>query len=235
MKKTGIHYNKKITMKRTVIIFCFVFSFIPLVQSCRQAEGDYPGDEYTFDMIESKAYETYALNPLLEDSMGAMLPVKGTVPYTGDAISGNYNAADGEINLPYQYQNTTEDYERAGLELVNPLPANSENIAAGQHYFDIYCAICHGMEGDGKGTIVSNGKYTAAPPSYFADGYIDMPDGKMFHSMTYGKGAMQSYAYALSKKERWEVITYINSLQQTYLAKNNITISANVQDSVKVK
>jgi hypothetical protein len=58
-----------------------------------------------------------------------------------------------------------------------------------------------------------------------------MPDGKMFHSITYGKNAMQSYTYALSKSERWEVIAYINSLQDAYLAQNNTVAT----DTTKIK
>ena len=40
-----------------------------------------------------------------------------------------------------------------------------------------------------------------------------MPQGTMFHSMTYGKGQMGSYASQLNTKQRWEVIAYIKSKQ----------------------
>lgn len=47
--------------------------------------------------------------------------------------------------------------------------------------------MCHGAAGDGKGFIVTEGKYTAAPPSYFDPLIMALPEGKMFHSVTYGK------------------------------------------------
>jgi mono/diheme cytochrome c family protein len=179
-------------------------------------------------MISSRAYETYSLMPELPDSMSAMLPVQGTVPYVGNAIAGTTgDSVSRSINLPYAYANTPEDYERAGIELQSPLNQKDPKIIAdGQYLFNIYCAICHGTAGDGKGFIVTEGKYKAVPPSYFAAGYIDMPDGKMFHSVTYGKNAMQSYAYALSKEERWKVIAYINSMQDTWTAENAAGTSA---------
>jgi mono/diheme cytochrome c family protein len=40
-----------------------------------------------------------------------------------------------------------------------------------------------------------------------------MAEGTMFHSLTYGKNAMGSYASQLSTKQRWMVITYVKSKQ----------------------
>lgn len=207
-------------MKRSYFLILMAAAVLTGLQACKKASGDYPGDSFTWDMMYSKAYEPYALNPLMPDSVGAMLPVNGTIPYPGNAISGQMDPALASISLPYEYAKTDEDYERAGLELINPLQATPENIAAGQHAFNNMCAVCHGTEGNGKGVIVASGKYGAVPPSYFDAGYIDMPDGKMFHSITYGKNAMGSYAYALTKKERWQIILYINSMQDAWLASN---------------
>jgi hypothetical protein len=76
----------------------------------------------------------------------------------------------------------------------------------------------------GDGHIVTTGKFTAKPPSYYEKDYINMPEGKMFHSLQYGssngKGAMGSYAFAMSKEERWKVIMYVKSLQTEYLESN---------------
>ena len=215
-------------MKRILIYVLVPALVVSSLQACKKASGDYPGDRYTSDMMYSKAYEPYALNPVMGDSVGALLPAPGTVPYTGNAISGNYDNEMGDIQLPYPYKNTIEDYEKAGLEVVSPLQYNEIDLAEGQRLYTNMCAICHGAEGNGKGYIVTAGKYTAAPPSYFSEGYIDMPDGKMFHSITYGKNAMGSYAYALNKKERWQVILYINSLQDARLAENASPVQENV-------
>lgn len=190
------------------------------LSACRKAHGNYPGDEYTFDMVHSKAYDPYSLMPEMPDSMSAILPADGTVPYVGDAIAGeDADSLDRAINLPYEYKNTPEDYERAGRELKSPLDQKDPKVLSeGQHFFNIYCAICHGEAGNGKGNIVTNGRYPGVPPNYMDPAYLGLPDGKMFQSITYGKNAMQSYAYALNKKERWEVIAYINSLQDAYVA-----------------
>lgn len=210
-------------MKKFLIIIITGTYAIVMMQSCKKASGDFPGTRYTYDMMYSRAYEVYEPNHLLKDSMGAMLPVKGTVPFSGNPLTGVNDAAMADINLPYEYSNSIEDYERSAMD-PNPVAASAENIAHGKIIFDIYCAVCHGVKGDGQGNIVASGKYKAAPPNYFDSLYMAMPDGKMYHSITYGKNAMGSYAYAVSKEDRWKVIQYINKLQNDYALANGIAI-----------
>jgi hypothetical protein len=59
----------------------------------------------------------------------------------------------------------------------------------------------------------------------------DLPEGKMYHTLTYGKGLMGSHASQLSQKDRWLVIEYIKVLQQdgempTFDANGNVVESA---------
>jgi mono/diheme cytochrome c family protein len=79
----------------------------------------------------------------------------------------------------------------------------------------IYCGICHGAKLDGNGPLFNNaeGPYPAAPKNFMADDMKAMPEGTMFHSATYGKNLMGSYASQLSTKQRWMVIAYIKSKQ----------------------
>ena len=205
----------------------FAFSFA----ACNSAGKNDPGDQYTWDMVNSRAYEPYYLNPVMADSMGALLPAQGTIPYVADSTMR-------DIMLPYEIPNTTEGYELAGQTVKSPLDQkNPDVLAQGKHFFEIYCTPCHGFGGDGQGSIVASGAYTAHPPSYYAAGYIDMPDGKMFHSVTYGKGAMQSYAQQVNKLERWEIIAYINSMQDQYVAEHGMPAATTtmVSDTVKTK
>jgi hypothetical protein len=41
-----------------------------------------------------------------------------------------------------------------------------------------------------------------------------MPEGKMFHSITYGRNIMGSYASQLNPEERWKVIMFVQTLQK---------------------
>ena len=76
--------------------------------------------------------------------------------------------------------------------------------------YDIYCAICHGTAGDGKGKLVTQGKYLGVPS------YKDRPTitaGSIFHVQTYGLNAMGSYANQLSAHERWILAEYVLKLK----------------------
>jgi mono/diheme cytochrome c family protein len=173
-----------------------VLSVAVAFSSCNRSP-EHPGYIYFPDMTYSEAYESYTPNPNFEDGMSARQPVPGT-------ISRGY--------IPFHFANTTEDYERAGTELTNPIPLTMDHINQGKYYYEIYCAVCHGNGGEGDGSIVQREKFPA-PPSFFNDYMMDLSDGKMFFSVHYGKGIMGSYASQLSQERRWKIIAYINQLQ----------------------
>lgn len=179
-----------------------------------QAGGEWPGREYMPDMAHSNAYEYYSPERpividgetvvLSPDGMSARQPVKGTVP---------------RGFTPYPFENTPEGYEQAGAELFNPMNSkHAQVLADGKALYVVNCAICHGETGDGQGEIVKSGKYPGGPPSYFIDRLLEMPEGKMFHSMQYGKNNMGSYAGQLNKEERWKIVSYIKDMQAKSIA-----------------
>ena len=75
------------------------------------------------------------------------------------------------------------------------------------------CMHCHGKEGQGDGQLIETGKFPP-PPAYNGPALKELPEGKMFHTITYGKGLMGSHASQLTKEERWKVIHYIQELQK---------------------
>ncbi|MCX6183398.1 MAG: c-type cytochrome [Bacteroidetes bacterium] len=202
-----------------------------------------PGVEYMPDMYRSPSFETYikkgdldsasfyerqegkgydeielaAMYNLFKNGHATFTPPKGTV-------------AMGF--MPFAYENTTADYDRAGLELKNPLRFSDTVLAKGKELFEIYCDHCHGAKGEGDGKMVQNDKFPA-PPSYTA-ALKDLPEGKIFFTMHYGKGMMGSHASQMSQKERWEVVYYVQSLQGK-LAKPASDSTAVSADSTEVK
>jgi mono/diheme cytochrome c family protein len=92
------------------------------------------------------------------------------------------------------------------------LTATKAHIEAGMEIYTKMCSQCHGEEGKGDGALSRNG-HIAGIPSY-SDKLKDLPMGKMYHTLTYGKGLMGSHASQLSQKDRWLVIEYIKVLQK---------------------
>lgn len=169
-----------------------------------------PGIEYMPDMYRSPAIEEYVdygemkdrVNEEVAMELSARVPVKGTIPFDGDASKAAYN-------FPYPYSNDIEGYELSGAELVNPVVFTEEVYVEAKAKYEIFCQHCHGEKGDGQGGLVQKGLFPA-PPAY--SGIAGLTPGKMFHTLHFGKGNMGSHAGQLSKEERWELVHYVQTL-----------------------
>lgn len=94
---------------------------------------------------------------------------------------------------------------------VFPYAITKEILQRGQQRYNIYCAPCHGLAGDGNGIIVQRG--FPAPPSYHSDRLRTSPVGHYFDVITNGFGRMPSYAAQIPVNDRWAIIAYIRALQ----------------------
>ncbi len=190
---------------------------IGLLAACGKSDPNSPGVEYMPDMYRSpaiEAYVDYGQDPYhfseekareQRNRPSARKPVEGTIAFSSDA-------GKAAFNMPYPYANTPEDYERAGLELKSPIAMTEATVAAGKELYTKFCQHCHGEKGEGDGGVVKNGNYPA--PGSYTGPLKDLPEGKIFHSLQYGKNvAMGSHASQLSKEERWMVTHYVRYLQ----------------------
>lgn len=178
-------------MYRFIVLF---IASIVLLSACSRDRSK-PNIQYTPDMYVSIPYEPYGVNTIMNDSMAAMKPPTGSI-------------ARGK--LPYTYEDNNNGYESAKANLQSPLEATAENLANGKKMYDIYCAICHGEQGDGKGKLVENAKFFGVPA--FKDrSYIT--DGSIYHVIYYGRNMMGSHASQLTEKERWQVVQYVQKLK----------------------
>ena len=180
-----------------------------LFVSCGKNDPNSPGVEYMPDMYYSEAAKPYEWlgNGIFKDSLEARPPVAGTI---SQGSQPNNIERTNLINaIPYQYPNTAEGYEAAGMSLRNPLTLDSLQLKKGEDLYGKFCVHCHGASGDGQGSIVANGKFPT-PGTYWSK--VGLTDGKMFHTMHYGKGLMGSHSSQLSKVERWQLVFYVNQL-----------------------
>ena len=191
-------------MKKTsnlILSSAFLASLIAL-QSCT-SDPLSPGLEYMPDMYRGPAYETYGESPFSEKG-SSLKPVAGTIP--------RFNDETLPYHETYAYPNTNEGYEAAGLGVVNPYPATELILEKGQKVYSNFCIHCHGEKGDGNGILVQRDKY-AGVPSYYSAALKDLPEGKMYHTIYYGKNMMGSHAAQINYAERWSVIRYVQKLR----------------------
>ena len=173
----------------------------------------------------------------LKELSNPRLPVAGTVPrgYTGvhfadagertgvmEVLSGanavNAKGVPPNGHVPYYYQDTEEERQRAIAEIIdNPFPITDAGLARGKELYNVFCGICHGEKGDGVGYLVAddnpNAVYPAAPANFLLDEFVAASNGRYYHSIMYGKNVMGAYADKINYEERWQVIHYIRSLQ----------------------
>ncbi len=200
-----------------------LFAAMVTLTACKDYRR-HTGRVYMPDMTYSRAYETYASTDELkkENVNYNAMPVPGTI-------------ARGDLTWTYPYKNDSAGYA-ASKTVTSPLqPLDSNQLVEAGRLYLVYCGICHGEKLDGNGPLFnnSNGPFTAAPKNFMADDMKTMPEGTMFHSATFGKNMMGSYASQLSTKQRWMVIAYIKSQQAKSTASTQA--SGTAKDSTAAK
>ncbi|PZD78772.1 cytochrome c [Mesonia sp. K7] len=155
--------------------------------------------QYFPNMYESVAYEPYGSydNEYFENTQAAMLPVEGTIA-RGHSL--------------YSYENSTEGLASAKAGLTNPLPYTEDNVNKGKELYTIYCAICHGDKGDGKGNLAQREKILGVPA--YNDPGRAITEGSVYHVTYYGLNTMGSYASQTNEKERWQINHYVMDLKR---------------------
>jgi len=198
---------------------CAAVALTVIISSCGDGKTRSTGWEFARNMYDPIAYNPDQPNNNFANKITAQTPPDGTTPIGFER---------------FEYEHTTEDYERAGVELKNPLIATAENLKEGETLFQVYCAVCHGVDGKGDGPITqdrsvedSRGKrqlenFPPPPSLHQSTGSMSsrggsmasLSDGKIYHTIYYGLNAMGSYASQLTPEERWKVVMYVHELQK---------------------
>jgi mono/diheme cytochrome c family protein len=95
--------------------------------------------------------------------------------------------------------------------LMNPVDLTDDRLmAAGDTAYQVFCAVCHGTAGDGKGPV---GPKVGAP-SLQTDRARALSDGHLYSVIRYGRGIMPRYGDKIIDPEvRWGIVHYVRRLQ----------------------
>lgn len=168
-----------------------------------------PNYQYFPDMYVSPSYETYGAYEIFPGEQSALLPVKNTIPRGYE---------------PYELEDSFEGYDQSKDILDYPFEVTEENLAVGAHLYTLYCAVCHGDKGDGKGILVEREKLLGIP-SYADPGRVIVP-GRIYHVETYGLNTMGSYASQVNSKERWQIAMHVMDLKANLLGEPGVLATA---------
>ncbi|MGC3997742.1 MAG: hypothetical protein QM767_09710 [Anaeromyxobacter sp.] len=122
-------------------------------------------------MQRQQKYKAYQASEFHSDGLATRAPPEGTVPY-GVPLEPAVATGRGPDGKPVA---------------LSPVPVDEKLLARGRSRFDIHCAVCHGVLGDGESQLAMN-MSLRRPPSLHL--YRDVPDGHIYQVISEGFGLM---------------------------------------------
>lgn len=171
-------------------------------------DPNHPGYRYTpaYAMYESIPYSSLSqdsgsYHEYNKNGMNMRKPAKKTI-------------ARGDLSFQYPFEDNADGYRNAGDELESPFnKGNKKILSRGKVLYERYCDHCHGKKGKSNGPVMMNEQYPKPSFGHFQSSYIDTIEvGRMYHTITYGKGAMGAHASQVEPKDRWKIIHYIKEV-----------------------
>jgi len=207
------HYDadpKSRTMPKFIFAFIVAstaFALIPLAIAAK-ARNSFSSEPHVHifpDMDFQPKYKPDTANDLFGDGRANRGEIAGTV------ARGSLNADDTFYRGIEGGQWTTG--------FPKQLEINEQLVRRGQNRFNIYCAPCHGYDGQGKGAVpqrlAAGGVAWEARNLVTAGGVaITMPNGQLFNTISNGFNTMMGYAQQIPHADRWAIVLYVRALQR---------------------
>jgi mono/diheme cytochrome c family protein len=219
-------------MKYFFLSITFLAIIVVSAAGFRGSKSELPPLEIFPDMDHQAKVKFQAKSDFFADGNGARLPVAHTAPMGFEVPK--QAAADGAKPPKFGFSNGTDYYNTGkfgdfyGDGIPTEVEVNAALIERGHLRYDIYCAVCHGASGNGKGVTSKYGILTAF--NFHQAGSTDpanvtayRTDGSMFDTITHGKGLMGPYGGNIPVRDRWAIVAYIRALQ-TAVKDNGVTV-----------
>ncbi len=193
-------------MTRLIVILAAFMA----VTGCRGQVSEEPPVVPIRNMYHQPRYDPLEESHFFEDGRTMRPPVEGAV---AREMEPNASFATGR----------TEDDSAWLLEVPAPIVQRKGGMEAlvqrGQERYEIYCAPCHGIAGNGQGLVANRadelGFSTLRPPTFHDDRIRHMPDGQLYATITNGIRNMPAYRHNIPQDDRWAIVTYVRALQIT--------------------
>ena len=187
---------------RSGIAVLVVLSALP---GCRGMKSGKPPIHPNLNMDFQQRLEAQEPNAFFADNAAQREPVAGTV---------RRGWLRTTANAPFHYGRDASGAYVAEI----PVEVTGALLARGRERYGIYCSVCHGLAGDGRGIVaVGNGGqgYGFAVPSYHTEGLKARPDGYVYDVILNGVNTMPSYGHEMPPSDRWAVVAYVRALQRS--------------------
>ena len=170
---------------------------------------------------------THVVAPLRKTPAESMRPeVEGTV--SREMVKG-YHAETG-LNAE-----TKAYVQEIPPDVLVRFRSKEELLSRGQDRYNIFCAPCHALTGDGKGMVsrraAALGATGLVAPSFHDDRLRHIPDGQLYATIRNGLRNMPSYAHNIPVEDRWAIVGYVRALQLSQLQTELSQVQQNTEQS----
>lgn len=200
-------------MRQFFLIYFFLVALALTVLGFRGCKSTKPPLEIFPDMDRQMKFAEQGKTGFFNDGRMDRTPVPGTVPTVTDEQAPY-------TNLTPDNRFREDDYIATG-KLADgtfgdglPVEVSYEAMQEGQDIYAIYCAICHGDSGNGKGVIAQERYGYPTIASLLQTRIMELPDGDIFNTITHGKNTMGPYGSKIRVEDRWKVVMYVRALQR---------------------
>jgi mono/diheme cytochrome c family protein len=158
------------------------------------------------DMDLQPKYLPQAASPLWTDGRAMRPPVPGTIAQGG--LEPDDHFSRGKVGDKWAD--------------TFPMPATMPLVRRGQERFNVFCAACHGLVGEGGATSMISAralkradKGWVLPLSLHTESVRKQSVGEIFNTIPNGIRTMPSYASQIPQDDRWAIILYVRALQRS--------------------
>jgi mono/diheme cytochrome c family protein len=213
-------------MKYFFLSYFLIAVFVLGTAGFRGAKSERTPLEIFPDMKHQAKIKYQAASGFFADGRGSRTPVANTIPM--GFTKPKALAADNAVPDQFGFSNGTDFYNTGKMGdffgdgfPIDQLVADTMDakfLERGQQRFNIYCSVCHGESGNGKGITSKYGILTAY--NFHQAGALEpgtsafRPTGQIFDAITNGKGLMGPYGGTIPVRDRWAIIAYLRTLQQ---------------------
>lgn len=204
-------------MRQFFIIYFFLLALTLTVLGFRGCKSTKPPIEIFPDMDRQMRFHEQGKTQYFDDDRMDRAPIPGTIPH----VTAEQEAYD---HLTPYNRLQENDYLATG-KLDNgefgsgfPIDVSYSAMEEGQELYGIYCAICHGDSGNGRGVVAQDRYGYSTIASLLQTRIIDLPEGDIYNTIVNGKNTMGPYGAKIRVEDRWKIVMYVRALQRAATA-----------------
>jgi len=171
------------------------------------------------NMYDQPKYRPFVESSLWPDGRSERPLEPGVVAYSAGALAASASGRRGDLALT-DWAVGAVALSAGGAaaaaqpqSLRMPAPVTIDTLRRGRERYDVYCAPCHSISGDGDGMVVRRG--FPAPASFHSTSVRAASDAHLFDVITSGYGVMYAFADRIGPPDRWAIVAYVRALQRS--------------------